>query len=134
MNEILEARGKIRRIKDQVVRHDGYNDMKRSWTHTITLLARSQRFQPVEYGCFTYLWFEPNRKRDPSNFTAGGRKIVEDALQEAGLLAGDGWKHVLDIRDLWLVSEDAPGLVLFVGEKTLSYEEAVWMNEEWRKR
>jgi Holliday junction resolvase RusA-like endonuclease len=52
-----------------------------------------------------FKWIEPNRKRDKDNIAAGGRKIILDALVEAGVLAGDGWKHVDGFTDLFSVDD-----------------------------
>ena len=37
-------------------------------------------------------WYEADRRRDPDNVSAGGRKIILDAAQAIGLLAHDGWR------------------------------------------
>src|SRR4051812_11593330 len=69
--------------------------LKTKWAQIVKLYANSQRF-PVITGPahFEFEFVEPNRKRDPDNVVGGGTKVIFDALQEAKLLANDGWEHV----------------------------------------
>ncbi|MBW2675806.1 MAG: hypothetical protein JRD89_20765 [Deltaproteobacteria bacterium] len=73
---------------------------------------------------FTYFFMEPNKRRDPSNFTSGGIKIIEDALQSAGILKNDGWRNVLGISSYWTVDKDCPGVMLYMTDFRLSEDEA----------
>lgn len=119
LNEIIEAKGN---------RYHGgrsaYTSLKKSWGQTVGLLAQSQRLQPLEGGHFVYLWREKSKRRDPSNFTAGGRKIIEDALQETALLPNDGWKQVVSFQDFWLVDTGRPGVTVWVmGERSTEPQE-----------
>lgn len=87
--------------------------MKRDWTARIALAARLCGFERVERGFFSYLFVEKNRRRDPSNVISGGVKLIEDALQEASLLEGDGWKQVRGLRAHWRLGA-SPGALLMV--------------------
>src|SRR5512139_442853 len=81
-----------------------YNKAKQKWSHVIGILARAQRFEPVTSPAhFVYEFVEPDRKRDPSNFCFAAAKFIEDALQVAGLLKNDGWKHVSSFAFTWKV-------------------------------
>jgi len=75
---------------------NAYGRLKAQWTEAIVLLARAARIgrvaSPVR---LRFRWIEATRKRDPDNVAAAGRKLVLDGLVEAGVLAGDGWAHVL---------------------------------------
>lgn len=85
-----------------------YGKMKARWGRTIALLARAQGFRPITGPVhFEYEFGEPTRRRDPSNIAAGGIKIIEDALQEAGLLPNDNWEWVLSFVATWKVSDKA---------------------------
>ena len=46
----------------------------------------------------SYLWIEPNRRRDKDNI-AFARKFIQDALVEMKVLKGDGWKHIEGFSD-----------------------------------
>lgn len=90
---------------------------KKKWAQVIALYAREQRFQPISGPADYALEFiEPNRRRDPDNFIAGGCKVIFDALQLAGLLENDGWKHVLSISTSWRVDAKKPGVKVVVVE------------------
>lgn len=101
--------------------HGAYGFMKHAkgkklWTERIALLAKAQGFRPVSRAHFSYLIIEPNRRRDPSNFCFGAAKFIEDALQAAGLLQGDGWEHVLSFTFSWETGPKPSANVLVVGE------------------
>lgn len=56
----------------------------------------------------TYTWYEPSRRRDKDNVSSYGRKVIQDALVKAGVLAGDGWRHIEGFRDRFVVDRDNP--------------------------
>lgn len=64
----------------------------------------------------TYRWFEPNRKRDKDNISAGGRKIIQDALVEAGVLKGDGWREIAGFTDEFFVDKKEPRIEVVIEE------------------
>lgn len=81
----------------------GYAKMKRNWTDTIALLAKAAKLAPVARARFHFAWFEKTRRRDPDNFVAG-KKFVLDGLVLAGVLPGDRWANVESCSDSWAVS------------------------------
>lgn len=120
LNEVLDARGIVMRNRGGGTRRfDGYAKLKNAWAQKIALHARSQGFKRVTFGAFSYLFVEGDRRRDPSNIIAGGLKLIEDALQDAGLLAGDGWANVTAIAPYWVVGVE-PGVLVACGETVLS--------------
>lgn len=125
LNDIIDAKGNRFRSG-----YDAYSSLKRKWGQTVALLARAQRFRRLEEGHFVYLFREPNRRRDPSNFVAGGVKIVEDALQEAELLPNDGWKQVLSIDPHWVPDPIRPGVSLFVTRSPVAATTEWWAEED----
>jgi len=54
-----------------------------------------------------YTWHEPNRRRDLDNI-ASAHKYVQDALVKAGVLQGDGWRHVAGFSDSFEVDKRNP--------------------------
>ncbi len=105
LNEIIDAKRTVFTGTGKR-RPDGYSKLKKAWTQTIRIHALQQRFQRVTTAAhFTYLCVEEDKRRDPSNVLAGAIKLLEDALQEAGLIDGDGWAHVRSIRSHWVVGE-----------------------------
>ena len=57
--------------------------------------AKIAKLEPIEGKCVvTIACFEPNARRDVDNVTSGAAKIILDALQQIGILKGDGRKYV----------------------------------------
>lgn len=84
-------------------RWNRYSDIKRQFQEKVALCVRAQGVRPMEHANFHYLILEENRRRDPSNILAGAMKLVEDGLQKAGILPGDGWDQVYSIHPHWRV-------------------------------
>lgn len=82
-----------------------YGRKKKELAEKIGWFAKLHDFRPVLRGHFSYHFTEQNAKRDPINFCAGAVKLIEDALQECGLLAGDGQANVLSYAFSWEVGE-----------------------------
>lgn len=118
LNTFLDEKARSRQQPDALGRRPNlYAKAKKEWHGYIrALLPATARQLPPS--AFTFVWRELDRRRDPDGFTAGGRKLIFDALQRAGVLAGDGWRCVLDFRDHWFVHE-RPGLTLVVAERVL---------------
>ena len=122
LNEIINAR----RRKFANGKMDGYNLLKKKWSQVILICARTQGFECRGGGHFTYVFREANKTRDPSNIAAGAIKLIEDGLQDAGLLENDGWKHIKSIHTLLLTSEK-PSVTLYVtDEKPTEKEVQQW--------
>ena len=121
-----------------------YAGLKRDVEQRIGVLLKSERVKPVmKPSYFTYLFVEGDRRRDPSNVSAGGIKVIEDALQacgrvhgpkrkvlKRGLLAGDGWAHVLGIASYVVTGEEPGCFVAICPDTTLTKTEMVeWMGK-----
>lgn len=110
LNELIDA------AKGYGGRGAGYARLKRSWTDTVWLLAQAAKLgtfdQPVT---IAFLWRERDRRRDPDNVAAGGRKLILDGLVKAGVLRGDGWRHVAGWADEWSVERE-PGCLVLLSE------------------
>ena len=75
------------------------------------LIIRAAKLKP--FPAKTKVWitttfYAPNQRKDPSNISAGYHKIVEDALQEEGILANDGYKNVAGYAERFFVDRDNP--------------------------
>lgn len=126
LNALIEAR----RISKG--RWNKYTDIKKRLGEQIQTIARLGGFGPVtDPAYYTYLHFEQNRQRDPSNFASSVQKLVEDGLQgksiEEGVafIPGDGWKHVLGFQHWWNLSKDSPGVFLIAADRLFTHEEAL---------
>lgn len=84
--------------------------LKNQSEHVVMSYARRQ-LHGVHFDgpvTMTYTWYEPSRRRDKDNVSSYGRKVIQDALVKAGVLAGDGWRHIEGFRDRFVVDRDNP--------------------------
>ena len=63
-----------------------------------------------------YLWVEPNRRRDLDNISSFGRKVIQDALVDTGVLKDDGWKYVVGFSDKFDVDKKNPRIEVLIRE------------------
>ncbi len=88
--------------------------MKRTQTERVQAAAIAQglpRFAgPV---AVRFLWVEPNRRRDLDN-VAFAKKFVLDGLVAAGVLEGDGQRHVVALQDCFEVDPANPRVMVEV--------------------
>lgn len=62
-----------------------------------------------------FRWVEKDKRRDHDN-VAFAKKFVQDSLVKAGVLQGDGWKHVVGFLDLFAVDKDNAGVEVLLLE------------------
>jgi hypothetical protein len=119
LNEIIDAKARTSKTAGSGGRRwDAYSDMKRALGVKVMLVARARGFKKIEKpAIFMFEFLEPNRRRDPDNFVSGGKKVIFDALQEAGLLENDNWEWVKGFPCSWRVDKLAPGVILTVMEE-----------------
>ena len=82
------------------------------------IVSQVGRLPFQEFDCpvfISYTWYEPNRRRDLDN-VAFAKKFIQDALVEAGVLQGDGWKHVVGFEDRFSVDKDNPRIEIQITE------------------
>lgn len=123
MNEIINAKGEKWGGK-----YSRYNKMKGEWHCKVAEAAFHSEMVHRSLGCghFTYFCMEPTKRRDPSNVTAGAIKLIEDGLQECGVIAGDGWKNVGGIASYWDIDKVDPGVHVFIStDRTLTRDESL---------
>jgi hypothetical protein len=95
-----------------------YNDTKGRKEEAIALYARDMPKFPGPVRIW-YEFHEPTKRRDPSNFTGGAIKLIEDALVHQGILQGDGWAHIMGFHVNWRLNKKRPGIqVTILGEET----------------
>lgn len=92
------------------------NQTKKFWTDDIAekLVKRMNEREAVKFDKPVWVefhWIEPNAKRDPDNIIFA-KKFVLDGMVKAGLLAGDGQKHVAGFTDTWEVDRNSTGAVI----------------------
>lgn len=114
LNELIDARIRQGMAKGRKgARWNAYSDLKRHWMEVLIPLARAQLRPVVGPVRIKFFYFEPNRRRDPDNISAGARKFILDALVHAGILANDGQKDVAGCAEEWHVSK-SPRVEVFL--------------------
>lgn len=100
LNDLIRAHGRSR---------FAYDALKKKWADMVALVVRplcivSLRGVPVS----VHLEFvEPNQRRDPDNLCGAASKLILDGLVKAGVLDGDGWKHITGLSFSWRVGNPA---------------------------
>ena len=86
-----------------------YAVLKRRYTALVAALARRQ-LRPVLSGSvhLSFVWYCRNKRRDPDNVSAAGRKVILDGLVTAGILSNDGGRQVGGFNDSFEVDKDKP--------------------------
>lgn len=116
LNDLLDAKGTVRGQWNK------YNQQKSVWFGQVKglCLARNVGAQDPGYG--TFLFVEPNQKRDPDNIVAGGVKLLFDSFVGAGVLAGDGWRDNLGFVGYWTCKTARAGCLVHWGPELLTKE------------
>lgn len=84
--------------------------------HTRYVAAEIGKFDtPMGKVFINFFWQEQNRRRDLDN-VAAARKYILDGMVLAGMLAGDGWRHVEGWTDTFGVDKKNPGVLVEVTE------------------
>lgn len=102
-----------------------YASLKKTFTNVILGAVSVSSLARTESCNFYYVVSEPSRKRDPSNAAMGSIKIIEDALQVAGVIPNDGWRNVLSIGVEFVHSPEYPGVLVIMSDSRLLPEEAL---------
>lgn len=96
---------------DKSTGHSVYSDKKRKQTFDVAMLARKQltpvKKFPVD---FSFTWYCKDRRKDKDGISSGGRKVILDSLVSARIIPSDGWKHVGDFQDTFIVDKDNVGV------------------------
>ncbi len=61
-----------------------------------------------------YRWVEPNKRRDKDNVSSFGRKVIQDALVDTGVLKDDGWNYVVGFSDRFEVDKENPRIEVLI--------------------
>jgi hypothetical protein len=101
MNEMVAA------AKGYGGRGYGYSKLKKQWTNSIALIARSARIPHMDRVRLVFDWVEPTpskttKVRDPDNIAAA-KKLVLDGLVMAGVLKRDTLSEVAGWTDTFAV-------------------------------
>ena len=67
-----------------------------------------------------YRWYEKDRRRDLDNVSSYGRKVIQDALVETGILHNDGWKQITGFSDDFYVDKKYPRIEVELWESKVT--------------
>lgn len=82
--------------------------------HWANIQLRGVKFKrPVT---MAYLWVEPSRRRDKSNISGYGRKVIEDALVKSDILENDGWAQIAGFSDTFEANKKYPRIEVTITE------------------
>ncbi len=122
MEYLLTIPGTLNNLNDYILaertnRHKGAK-MKASNGDIVAVAIRQcMRGVKIEKPVFMeYLWVEPNRRRDKDNISSFGRKVIQDALVQYGVLKDDGWKFVVGFSDKFDVDKENPRIEVLIRE------------------
>lgn len=65
-----------------------------------------------------YIWYEKNKKRDLDNISSFGRKVIQDALVDNGILENDGWNNIVGFSDTFYIDSQNPRIEVIITEIT----------------
>jgi len=94
-------------IRVKAGHNQAYNALKKSWAVTVAVIARAAMTPRFERCSVHFELVEPDQRRDPDNIAAGAAKLILDGLVKAGVLEGDGWKHINGLSFSWRVGTPA---------------------------
>ena len=94
-----------------------YHAFKKRYTDYVALVAKMQLQPIMEYPVAIEIdWHCRNRRKDPDGI-AFGKKFILDGLVEAGILEGDGWKHISELYDRFFRDKEKPRIEIIILEK-----------------
>lgn len=90
-------------------------EQKKEYTDLIAWTAKAAGIPYMERIDVAIHWYEPNRRRDKDNISAG-IKFVLDGLVKAGVIKNDGWKQIGDILHFFDVDRRNPRVEVEITE------------------
>lgn len=122
MEYLLTIPGTLPNLNDYISaertnRHKGAKMKADSGNIVTAAIRQCMRGVRIEKPVFMeYLWVEPNRRRDKDNISSFGRKVIQDALVDTGVLEDDGWKYVVGFSDRFEVDKENPRIEVLIKE------------------
>jgi Holliday junction resolvase RusA-like endonuclease len=122
MEYLLTIPGTLPNLNDYIAaeranRHKGAKMKLGSGNIVSAAIRQCMRGVMVEKPVFIeYTWIEPSRRRDKDNISSFGRKVIQDALVQCGVLKDDGWKYVVGFSDRFEVNRENPRIEVLIKE------------------
>ncbi len=94
-----------------------YARLKKRMNRLVAACAIQARVRSFSRPVFVSVtWYAPDRKRDKDNIAAG-KKFILDGLQDAGVLANDGWNQIAGFRDSFEIDKANPRIKIELTEE-----------------
>lgn len=95
--------------------------MKRENQDVVLWAIKAARLAPMGRVNIHYTWYEkPDKKngsvRDKDNISNFGRKVINDALQEAGIIPNDDWAYIGNLSEDFFLASGEPRIVVTLEE------------------
>lgn len=122
MEYLLTIPGTLNNLNDYIAaertnRHKGASMKRVNGNIVAAAIRQSMRGVRIEKPVqMIYTWYEPNKRRDKDNISSFGRKVIQDALVQCGVLKDDGWKHVVGFSDRFEVDKTNPRIEVKITE------------------
>ncbi len=122
MEYLLVIPGRMHNLNDYISaerasRYEGAKMKARDGEYVSVFVRRCLKDVRINKPVFMeYTWYEPNRRRDKSNISGFGRKVIEDALVDCGVLQDDGWDCVDGFSDRFRVDKKNPRIEVLIKE------------------
>lgn len=107
LNELIEA-AKTKRCDNR--QGSAYTTMKKQYGEDLHWQLLAQKAHHVARAFLIFHWIERDDNRDPDNVAAGGRKILLDAMVQAGVLVDDSRAYVAGWEDVFPIDAEHPGV------------------------
>ena len=90
--------------------------MKRDYTNIAMLSMRELYGAHFNKVILHYRFFEEKKNRDKDNVFAFATKVVQDAMQELGIIDNDGWKNIENFTHDFFVDKEKPRIEVYIEE------------------
>ena len=64
-----------------------------------------------------YRYYEKTKRRDPSNVSSFAVKVIEDALQQCGVITNDGWANIAGYSQDFFLDKNNPRIEVTIREE-----------------
>ena len=99
LNEILDACKK---------HWSCYSSLKKEYSEIVRDMAVINKIPFFPEAELEITYYCPDRRKDPDNISAGGKKFILDGLVSAGVLEDDSWKCIKGFKESWKVDKGKP--------------------------
>ena len=77
-------------------------------------IKRAKLAPPTLPVFIVYRWYCKNRRKDQDNVSSMGRKFINDAMVEVGLIPNDGWNEISGWRDEFFIDSKNPRIEVII--------------------